>query len=380
MPRSPRPAALLPLFCAALAGLALTSCGALRDDAPDAADTANPAGPGLTGSVWVANEGSDTLSVLDAGAGTVRTTVAGIPAPHNVQVGTDPRHVWVTSGAGAVVGLRAHTLALAGAAATGPHPAHVVDDAAGSVYVTSAGDGALTRYDRRLVLADSTVLGGGPHGMRLDGDASRAVVANTGRGTLDVVDTATGEVDRRIRVGPAPVQVAVDPGGSVAYASVAGTRSLVRVDLDRGRVTGRLRLPAAPAQVLLTPADEVLVANQGTERRPGRSVSVVDAETMRAVAEIPTGDGPHGLTTDGSGARAWVTNAFDDTVTVLDLRSRTATGTVSVGDSPNGISFSPRTTPAGVGGVDLHLPPQLALEGGHSHDHAGDVDAGHDHG
>jgi YVTN family beta-propeller protein len=49
-----------------------------------------------------------------------------------------------------------------------------------------------------------------------------------------------------------------------------------------------------------------------------------------------------------SGTLAWVTNLYDDTVTVLDLRQDVAVATVPVGDMPNGISYSSRRVTAGT--------------------------------
>lgn len=49
---------------------------------------------------WVSNEGSDTLSVLDAGSGAVIAEVAGIREPHGLAFAPDGRALWVISRAG----------------------------------------------------------------------------------------------------------------------------------------------------------------------------------------------------------------------------------------------------------------------------------------
>ena len=49
------------------------------------------------------------------------------------------------------------------------------------------------------------------------------------------------------------------------------------------------------------------------------TVSVFDTEAMAVAASITTGSGPHGVVVDTTGETAWVTNLYDDTVSVLDL-------------------------------------------------------------
>jgi hypothetical protein len=52
----------------------------------------------VTGTVWVANEGSASLTAIDAARNEVVTTLAGIEAPHNLQVSPDGKTIWAVSG------------------------------------------------------------------------------------------------------------------------------------------------------------------------------------------------------------------------------------------------------------------------------------------
>lgn len=54
-----------------------------------ATDRSTDSGQSTAGSVWVADEGGDSLTVLDAGTDAVVTTLTGLAGPHNVQVGND---------------------------------------------------------------------------------------------------------------------------------------------------------------------------------------------------------------------------------------------------------------------------------------------------
>lgn len=70
--------------------------GMLADLGQAVQTSAQPAGE-VTGTVWVANEDGNSLSVIDTETNQVATTVTGIEAPHNVQVGQDGT-VWAVSG------------------------------------------------------------------------------------------------------------------------------------------------------------------------------------------------------------------------------------------------------------------------------------------
>lgn len=358
----PARALLAALTVAATA--ALTACSAGAAAPPDETDE-------LTGSVWVANEGGDSLTVLDAATGEVVTTVEGVPQPHNVQASADGETVWAVTGTDQLVALATDTLDVTGLAATDSHPAHVVGTPDGGVLVTSSGQPSLYAYDARLRPGSRTELDGAPHGLRLSADGGTAVVANTGAGTLDVVEVASGAVRDRVDVGPGPVQVAVSGDGRWAWASVAGDRTVVRVDLATGEVVGSVGVDAAPAQVFLTSTGRLLVAGQGDEGAPGSTLTVLDASTLERLAEVEVGSGPHGVVADPAGTVAWVTNLVDGTVSVVDLTTSTVTRTVDVGRAPNGVSFSPRRVAGVPETVALELP-EREDRGDH-----GDEDHGH---
>ncbi|TFC00978.1 hypothetical protein E3O42_10815 [Cryobacterium adonitolivorans] len=77
-----------------------------------------------------------------------------------------------------------------------------------------------------------------------------------------------------------------------------------------------------PIQAFVSPAGQyLLVANQGTEEYPGRTVLIIDTKTFDFVRTVETGVGAHGVTIDPTSRHAYITNTFDDTVSVLDLKT-----------------------------------------------------------
>lgn len=385
-----RPSSLLAPPLACVVALSAAGCYSAEEPVGQGPDRA-PAPV-----VWVAAEGADAFTLVDAGTGEVLTTVHGVAAPHNVQASSDGEGVWATS-TGGVVRLDAGTLTVDGTNFSGGHPAHVVETLDGSVWVSAYEDGVV--YEHAADFSESVAhpLGGGPHGMRIAGNGRFAAIANTDAGTLDLLDleAVAGQGDdglhthgadghaalnpvRSVRVGPAPIQAAVTADSSTVFVSVSGRSQVARVDVATGRVTGRVQVPSGPAQVWVTASGLLLSANQGTEQDPGRTLSIIDAGTLEVLAEVETGSGPHGVVVDSQERFAWVTNMFDDTLTTVDLESWEVVRTVEVGDRPNGITITPAGLTGNVGGqVHVTVPAAFAPGAGSEHEH-GSTRAGGD--
>lgn len=334
-----------------------TGSGPGDSGAPTSAAT-SASGP--QGTVWVADEGSGAMTAINAATNDVVTTVSGISGPHNVQVAPDGKHVYAISGDGnTVVEVDTADYRLTASGPTGNHPAHVVLTPDGKkTYVTNNGDGTISVYQAGDLKPTKVIrIGGAPHGTRPTADGSALVVANMGAKTVDVVDTKTDTKTASVPVGGPPVQVAVSPDGKYAYASISEPAGVVKVDLRTNKVTARTPVPASPAQVYLTPDGRTLLsADQGTEDKPGRTVSLIDTAKMTSAGSVTTGSGPHGLVVEPNGKRAWVTNMYDGTVSLLDLTARKAVATVKVGDEPNGISFAARTPAEAEPSLKLEIP------------------------
>ena len=317
--------------------------------------------PAVTGAVWVANEGSGSLSVIDAGSNRVVATVTGIASPHNVQAG-DGEAIWVTSGSGDALLLEAH-YDLHWRGRVGRHPAHVVELPGGDVLVSDESGDAVLLLSGPARTRRTIPVGDAPHGLRPSPDGRHVLVANRGSGTVSLVDVARRRAVASIPVGREPVQVAFAPDGRIAYVTLRGENAVAAVDLARRRVVARATVGRGPVQLALTADGRTLVvANQGTARRPGRTVSLVATAGLREVARIVAGAGPHGVALDPSGRRAYVTNAVAGTVSVLDLERRREVAEIPTGRAPNGITFSPLEPVGAAHPVDLG-----ARGGGHRH-------------
>lgn len=160
-----------------------------------------------------------------------------------------------------------------------------------------------------------------------------------GGSTISVIDIAGGKEVKQIEVGKAPVQVGITKDGETLVATLNGEDALAVVDLSTGKVE-KIKVGVGPAQVYIDPNDAfAYVANQGTAQSPSETVSKVDLKTGKEVYQAKTGKGAHGVTTSDDGEQVYVTNMFEDTISILDAQTGTVLSKVQAGKIPSGITF-----------------------------------------
>lgn len=147
-------------------------------------------------------------------------------------------------------------------------------------------------------------------------------------------------------------------GGAIFTADEYGS-TISQINLRSGTVT---TVPATvePHNIQISPDGALLLAvglpphtaAQSSDQSSGDSMAGMEAPgelvlfdplqlAAGPVARIAVGMHPAHVITDLTGKRAFVTNAEDDTLSVIDLVSRTVTATVATGDYPHGQRLSP---------------------------------------
>lgn len=235
--------------------------------------------------------GTGAVALLDAKTGQTRASSLLPASNHNAAFSPDGGEVWtaLSGSPGRVLILDSATL-----------------DALGEVEV---GDGP----------SEVTFLGG------------KAFVANGASGDVTVIDAASREVLATIPVGETPVGAWPASDGRL-YVDNEGDKSLSVIDAEDLSVVLTYDLGFTPALALLGPDGLLWV----TDAEHGKVVRF-EAATATRVDELETGAGAHAMAFSGDGARAFVTNQEDDTVSLVDVARFEVSATVEVGAAPNGI-------------------------------------------
>jgi len=149
------------------------------------------------------------------------------------------------------------------------------------------------------------------------------------------------------------------PSG-VVYTADENGNTISRIDLGSAKVDV-VAVPIVPHNIQFVPGKKlVLVAGpplkgvsgdhdaagggeHGHEQADTGKLVLLDTTDIMAapLAVIDVGSHPAHVVADPAGERAFVTNAEDDTITVVDLRTRKAISTIETGDYPHGLRISP---------------------------------------
>lgn len=144
-----------------------------------------------------------------------------------------------------------------------------------------------------------------------------------------------------------------ETAGGTGFVFTADERgnTVSRVDLSAGTVT-KVAVPVAPHNVQIgadgrhllvvgAPADAAHGGGHGHAGGSGRLL-ILDALALEEpAAEIEVGDHPAHVVTDQEGHQAFVTNAGDDTLSVVDLNAGVVVATIPTGGYPHGLRLSP---------------------------------------
>jgi DNA-binding beta-propeller fold protein YncE len=191
-----------------------------------------------------------------------------------------------------------------------------------------AGFVAQKLFDDEISVSDPIAVGQGP--LRLASGQRSVWVTSAGDGTLSRIDLETASVSGpRVRLGPGVAGVTV--GARSVWVSSPRTGEVLRVDGDRGVLTDRIRVGGRPG-ALVFGADRVWVADQG-----GRGVTAINAQGGRVFKRgIAPHQAPLRLAVGAGGV--WVSSSTSGTVRRIDLGTAIAGPPRFVGGGPSGIT------------------------------------------
>lgn len=178
--------------------------------------------------------------------------------------------------------------------------------------------------------------------MRISADGKQVWVANLEGTTVSVIDVGSRKQIDQIEVGKGPAQVAFTPDSRFGFVTLSKENAVAVVDFGRRKLIQKIAVGTVPIQLYSTPDSQfILVANQGSKEKPGKTISIVEVAKLKEVSTIKTGAGTHGIVVDQAGRLAFVTNTYANTVSVINIANRRVISTIAVGTEPNGITITP---------------------------------------
>jgi YVTN family beta-propeller protein len=135
-------------------------------------------------------------------------------------------------------------------------------------------------------------VGKGPEGIDISPDDKDVWAANSGDGTVSIIETASNKVTHTFDVRTKHSnRLKFTPDGKLALISDPETNELVIVDTATRKITKMLNVGRNPGGILIVPdGSRAYVALAGDN-----AVAVIDLHTLEVSGKIPTGQGPDGL-------------------------------------------------------------------------------------
>jgi len=129
----------------------------------------------------------------------------------------------------------------------------------------------------------------------------------------------------------------VSPDGKEAWIANSGDGTISVIDLTHKQVVATINSNTGSANRLkFTPDGKfVLVSLLGAP-----DLVVLDASTRQVIKRVPIGHGAAGILMQPDGARAFVACSPDNYIVLFDLKSLTVTGHLDVGGNPDGLAWA----------------------------------------
>jgi YVTN family beta-propeller protein len=179
-----------------------------------------------------------------------------------------------------------------------------------------------------------------PEGVNITPDGRQFYVTCESGGDIYVVDTGSYAAVAHFKVNPRPRSVAFLSGGGIGFIPSESSGELNVIDMANAKVSRVIALPAGsrPMKVILSPDEKKLYVSNG---RAG-TISVIDAHSYELLDTVKVGTRPWGMAVSADGKFLFSANGPSNDVSVVDLVTNKEVNRVKAGSSPWGIAVTSR--------------------------------------
>lgn len=247
---------------------------------------------------YAANQGSNTVSVIDVAAGRVTATVPVGRVPAGLALTPDGRTLWVAN------------------------------------YT----DGTVQPVDTGTLKAGAPVtVGSGPENMAITPDGKTLYVADIHDNTVTPVDLTTLEAETAVPVGPSPFNVVAAPDGRTVYVSNSGGSTITPIDTTTNDTEPTLLVTGQAYGLALSPDGRTLWVSPSN----GDTVTPVDTVTGAPGKQVTVGKSAFDVGLNWNGSTAYVTTADGNALVPIDVASGKAGTPFTTGAYPLAVALTP---------------------------------------
>jgi YVTN family beta-propeller protein len=177
-----------------------------------------------------------------------------------------------------------------------------------------------------------------PEGVKIAPNGKFVYITSEDTGTISVIDIAAGKIIKTFKVGRRPRSVAFMPNGARAYVNAENDGTVIVVDCTKHEAIQTISLGERgvikPMAVLLSRDASKLYVSTGR----GHKVFVIDTATNRVSGSFEVGERPWGIALSPDGKTLYTANGPSNDISVVDLASQTVVRKVKVGRGPWGVT------------------------------------------
>jgi YVTN family beta-propeller protein len=298
----------------------------------------------------VLDKADNMLSIIDPAT---LKTVARIPTgegPHEVAVSDDSKLAFVANYGGRTPGSTISVMDLAAqkelrrvdlGELRRPHGIAFAD---GRVWFTAEENQAIASYSPEKDKVDAVVPVGkkGTHMLVFSKDHTLIFTSNIGSDSITLLQGSSdpsGWSATNIPVGKGPEGADISPDGREFWAANSGDGTVSIINVATKKVVQTLELQTNRSNRLkFTPDGKlVLISDLGNN-----GLLIVDAASRKEVKRLSLGRQPAGILIPPDGSRAYVAVAGDNAVAVLDLKTLEVKARIPTGKGPDGMAWVQR--------------------------------------
>jgi YVTN family beta-propeller protein len=274
--------------------------------------------------VYVSNERSGDVSVIDGRSDLVVRTVPAGKRPRGIHCSADGTRVYV---------------ALTGSPNIGPGADRARAD---SPRPDKAADGVGVIDTRTFEVMAKLEAGSDPEQFAVNGEGTRLFMANEDVGTASILELPSGKKLTEVPVAEEPEGVGINPVTGRVYVTCETEGIVYSFDPSGRGAVHHFKVGGRPRSVAFLPDGSRAYVPSETDAL----VSVIDTAKDEVIATIPFPKSarPMGTTMSRDGKELYVSTGRGNTVTVLDTARNTIAATIPVGGRVWGVTLSPDGT------------------------------------